>query len=259
MKGARRQMAAVVMFAVVLAVFNAGPFEKRSRHPSASSVDRTAAAVIGPVPYAGWVRDLAGGVGSRVEGLEQRRVEGDVVVVGDSLIGDVVAPLRAELAAGGVGVDALIRRGTALAPGDPWGWQDTVSEFVDRHGPPGVVVAMLEPTPGVPVDDPQWVTKASALIDEFASWWPGSDVVWLARPVDDGFERLNAAARSARAVVFIDATSPFVAVTREFTDSVVVDGRLVKVRQRDGLHLSDAGAELFAAEIARRLTNLFHW
>lgn len=198
------------------------------------------------------VRDAGEFVSGEI-GLNNRTSEkpDGVLFLGDSVLEDVVTAFR-ESAPESVPVSDVILRGSQL--GDAlWDWRGVAAKAA-RESRADTAVVMLDASK----TDPGSWQQYGELIDELRENGV-SQVVLLARPVssDDRYEADRAdrvwqmrEAAERRGAVFADLSTTLMGANGSFPDFVTGrDGVKVRVRERDGYHLTAGGSEMFAQEL----------
>jgi hypothetical protein len=194
-----------------------------------------------------------------------------LLVTGDSMIQPLDDYLRASLRATGVHVTSEPRISTGISKPSLLNWPALARRQAARERP-DVTVVFLGANDGFPFGaatpccGAPWVAeyarRAGAMMRSWARGGRGR-VLWLALPAPRGsafrrtFPAVNAALRSAAAAE--PAAARLVRLDRFFTpgwvyrDAMTIGGRSVPVRQRDGVHLSSAGASAAARIVVRAL------
>ena len=194
-----------------------------------------------------------------------------LLVTGDSMIQPLDDYLRVSLRAAGVHVTSQPRVSTGISKPSLLDWPALARRQAAGERP-DVTVAFLGANDGFPFGaaapccGPPWVAeyarRAGAMMRSWARGGRGR-VLWLALPAPRGgafrrtFPAVNAALRSAAAAA--PAAARLVRLDRFFTpggvyrDTMTIGGRSVRVRQRDGVHLSSAGAAAAARLVVRTL------
>ena len=194
-----------------------------------------------------------------------------LLVTGDSMIQPLDDYLRAALRDEGVRVTSEPRISTGISKPSLVDWPALARRQAAR-GRPDVTVVFLGANDGFPFGagapccSAPWVAeyarRAGAMMRSWARGGRGR-VLWLALPAPRGsffrrtFPAVNAALRSAAAAA--PAAARLIRLDRFFTpgwvyrDAMTIGGRSVRVRQRDGVHLSSAGAAAAARIVVRAL------
>jgi lysophospholipase L1-like esterase len=194
-----------------------------------------------------------------------------LLVTGDSMIQPLDDYLRASLRAARVHVTSEPRISTGISKPALLDWPALARRQAARERP-DVTVVFLGANDGFPFGAAApccggpWVAeyarRAGAMMRSWARGGRGR-VLWLALPAPRGnafrrtFPAVNAALRSAAAAA--PAAARLVRLDRFFTpgwvyrDAMTIGGRSVRVRQRDGVHLSLAGASAAARIVVRTL------
>ena len=194
-----------------------------------------------------------------------------LLVTGDSMIQPLDDYLAASLRDDGVRVTSEPRISTGISKPSLLDWVAHARRQAARVRP-DVTVVFLGANDGFPfgADAPccgaPWVAeyarRAAAMMRTYARGGRGR-VLWLALPAPRGsffrqtFPAVNAALR--RAAADEPAAARLVRLDRYFTprgryrDAMTIGGRSVRVRQRDGVHLSSAGAAAAARIVVRTL------
>lgn len=190
-----------------------------------------------------------------------------VLLVGDSMMEDLAGPLSDELERRwGATSGLLAQRGSTLGMESLFDWEGQLGTEVRTRGW-DVVVVMLDAH--VPVGADRWHHQYREQLDSFAdaAFDAGADaVVWLERPVvaDTGHEALraqrDAAHRAAAAgdtrVSYVRAAASVAGPAGQYAAQVTANGRRVQIREPDGVHLTPAGAALFARAVSDQLDAL---
>jgi lysophospholipase L1-like esterase len=203
-----------------------------------------------------------------------------VLVTGDSM----VQPLDAKLArafaraGGGVAVTRDPRLGTGISQSELLDWGRLAVTQVRRDRPQTIVV-LLGANEGFPMRTggrevsccgPAWTAEYATRARQMMSTYRQGGrarVFWLNLPLarDADRRRIN---RSVNAAVAV-AAEPYRAQVRvldlarlltpggRFRDAMEVDGRRRIVREADGVHLNDAGADVALAALLRALREAF--
>ncbi len=198
-----------------------------------------------------------------------------VLVTGDSMMQSVDAVLGDRLA-GRAGVISEIQIATGLGrPG--FSWAELASQQVARYSPAATVLMVgvndyyALQTPGggeVECCDEGWIAeyarRASEVMRIYAQGGAG-EVTWLTIPAarqDDRtrvFDAINVALERAAAEnpdVFLLPADEVLTPGGVYRDDMEVDGRRVRVREDDGIHVAIPGARVLATEIIRRLRTI---
>jgi hypothetical protein len=195
----------------------------------------------------------AGESASSEMGLNTRTSEmpDGVLFLGDSVLEDVVTSFRRS-APEELPVSDVILRGSQL--GDAlWDWNGTAAKAA-RESRANTAVVMLDASE----TEPEGWRQYGELIDELRNNGV-RQVVLLARPVssDDRYEADRAKriqqmreAAERRGAVFTDLSTTLMGTNGSFPDFVTGhDGVKVRVREKDGYHLTAGGADMFAQEL----------
>jgi hypothetical protein len=200
-------------------------------------------------------RLLAGTVRLDTDGLGER-----YLFAGDSVMGDLAPALAAEVderSGGSAQSFEFVIQGSE-AGNDLWGWEEDLPDEV-RRVEADIVMLVLT----VQADtEAGYFDGAAYLVDKVIAAG-ARQVVWIEHPVsaDGDFEqgramRHRALARLARRddVIVLDPSDAIVNASGGYTSYLVTGtGHVVRVRQRDGIHLTPAGAELVAQAVVARL------
>jgi lysophospholipase L1-like esterase len=193
-----------------------------------------------------------------------------LLVTGDSMIQPLDDFLRQRLRSEHVRVTSDPRISTGISKPSLLNWPAHARSQA-RSVRPDVTVVFLGANDGFPMGDApccgepwvhEYADRAGGMIESYARGGRGR-VYWLALPAPRGgffrqtFPAVNAALRRATAADRADAR--LIRLDRFFTpggryrDTMRIGGRSVHVRQRDGVHLSAAGASAAAGLIIRAL------
>ncbi len=194
-----------------------------------------------------------------------------LLVTGDSMIQPLDDLLRAALRDDGVRVTSDPRISTGISKPSLLDWPAHARRQTAGVRP-DVTVVFLGANDGFPFGaaapccGAAWVAeyarRAAGMLRTYARGGRGR-VLWLALPAPRGsffrqtFPAVNAALRSA--VAAAPAAGRLVRLDRFFTpgwryrDAMTIGGRSVRVRQRDGVHLSSAGAAAAARIVVQTL------
>jgi hypothetical protein len=205
-----------------------------------------------------------------------------VLLVGDSIMNQ--AGLYLEEALGedpGLGEVEILnegRNGTGLLTPDVFDWQRQAVDLVEEYQPDVVVVLFV----GNYTSEDLWVTEGGTPVDGYTQLWfdewekqarelqatlisSGADIYWVNPPPmieEEGLRRVTQFRLIHRRIA------------EDFTDTVLIDGTdvlsdddgeyafelpdengvLEQVRSLDSVHLTQAGSQLLAQEIARQIT-----
>jgi len=140
-----------------------------------------------------------------------------------------------------------------------------VAEFIGNYPAPGVPGASGAPmVAGSDEFVAAWAQRAATLTEELQS--TGADVAWVISPpmasasIDTVADRLSAAYSLLASRVTgghtIDEQAPFADDQSNFTANDAQQGHGLIVRAADGVHLTDAGCQLWARVMARALQAL---
>jgi len=194
-----------------------------------------------------------------------------LLVTGDSMIQPLDDYLATALRDDGVRVTSDPRISTGISKPSLLDWAAHARRQAARVRPDVTVVFLgandgFPFGAGVPCCGAPWVAeyarRAAAMMRTYARGGRGR-VLWLALPAPRGsffrqtFPAVNAALR--RAAADAPAAARLVRLDRYFTpgwryrDAMTIGGRSVRVRQRDGVHLSSAGAAAAARIVVRTL------
>jgi lysophospholipase L1-like esterase len=193
-----------------------------------------------------------------------------LLVTGDSMIQPLDDFLRQRLRAEHVRVTSDPRISTGISKPSLLDWPAHARSQA-RGIRPDVTVVFLGANDGFPMGDApccgepwvhEYADRAGGMMESYARGGRGR-VYWLALPAPRGgffrqtFPAVNAALRRATTAERADAR--LIRLDRFFTpgdryrDTMRIGGRTVRVRQRDGVHLSAAGASAAAGVIIRTL------
>jgi uncharacterized protein len=190
-----------------------------------------------------------------------------VLVTGDSLAQPLDAKLARAFAKAGTGVEVArdVRLGTAISQSDLLDWgQLSVAQVRKRR--PDAVVMFLGANEGFPMKaagrtlrccGPDWAAAYASRARRMMSTYRqsgGARVYWLNLPIprDPARQRISRAVNAAIAVAaepyraqvrVVDLASVFTPGGR-YRDAMAVGGRRTIVREPDGVHLNDDGADV---------------
>lgn len=202
------------------------------------------------------------------------------LVTGDSMALGLDSSLARSLARGGVKVARDARLGTGISMVEPVDWT-TVPAGQLRAAPAEVVVMLIGANEGFPLRAPGGDTDADCCTADWAaaygsrvrailrSYLSGGvrHVLWLALPAPQDARRqpitraVNGAVREAArpfgARVTVLATDEYFTPGGRFRAAMPVGGRTERVRDADGVHLSERGSELAATLVQEELGALY--
>lgn len=191
---------------------------------------------------------VSGGLGLNIRSSEKPN---GVLFLGDSVLEDIVKAFR-ESTAGEVPVSDVIMRGSDLG-GLLWDWDNAAAKAA-RESRASTAVVMLDASDASSKGWREYADLIDVLQDNGVE-----NVVLLARPVssDDGYEadrvyRVRQMKRAAEApgVTFADLSVALMGANGSFPDFVTgPDGVKVRVRDKDGYHLTAGGAEIITREL----------
>lgn len=211
-------------------------------------------------------------------GPDERRGLRTLLVTGDSLS----QPLDAKLARGLAGAEVSTVRephiGTGLSKPDLLDWGKLARKQTAKVNPDAVVLfiganegfPMTTPKGTVQCCGPEWAaeyaTRARGMIDSYRRDG-ATQVYWLLLPAPRDPRRqpisraVNAAIRVAAgaygAEVRVVDTERIFTPQHRYRDAMDVDGRQQIVRESDGIHLNELGAEIAAKEVEAQLAAVF--
>jgi lysophospholipase L1-like esterase len=191
-----------------------------------------------------------------------------VLATGDSMIQILDIKLRERLPGASVRSDARV--GTGISKGAQLDWVALAGRQA-RGVRPDVTVMFIGPNEGFPIRGhpccgPAWIAayavRARRMMRVYARGGAGQ-VYWLLLPAarDRRFQRVFVAVNAAlrRAAAGLAPAVRVIHLDRLFTPGgrfrtrMRIGGRLVTVRQGDGVHLSVAGAAIAAAAVVRAM------
>jgi hypothetical protein len=262
----RKFLTASAVFSVVALTLNApamsrtaprtqpAPFSVALEHAAELSVN------VGGNRVRAWSEQMARIVGA---GSERLDVTGDgdrYLLAGDSVMVDLAPALAAAIDERSDGASRSYKftiKGSA-AGNVLWGWEDALPAEVRRTGA-DIVMLVLTVDAGT---ESEYYAAAAFLVDQ-ALAAGARQVVWIEHPVsaDGEFEqgralRHRALVRLGRRadVIVLDPSDAIVNSSGGYTAHLVTgSGPVVRVRERDGIHLTPAGAELVAEAVVSRL------
>lgn len=192
---------------------------------------------------------------------------GTVLLVGDSLMGEVARGLRQGLPRAFSLVDKH-RSSTGLTNSGYYDWPGEAAMFTTQTQPDWVVIHMGANDAQDMLLDGHWVhfgaaqweaqyqARAEAMIDNVRAQAPNATILWLGLPAmrSPGFDtkmvriaRLQAAAASSRGVTYLDGRQAL--GTTYAKDGQGRDGRRHIWRADDGIHYSREGGYRLAEEV----------
>jgi hypothetical protein len=222
---------------------------------------------------------LAGVAGLGVLGLPRgvRAMGTRVLIIGGSTMeGGLGLFLERHLKEGGYDVQRRGKKSSGLARPDFFDWPKEASKLHAGFAPDLSVVmfggndgmslhrARKEDPKWIRPDDPRWDVeyrrRVAAMADILA---PGPEqLVWIGMPpvkdakLNGRIQRMNAAflaEMEARANGHFIETWDLLGRDGEYTDRIEIEGKRVKVRAGDGVHLTPAGAKFMVGHVAARL------
>jgi hypothetical protein len=194
--------------------------------------------------------------------------EGTVLMLGDSLMGEVAAGLRQNLPRTFRVVDRH-KSSTGLTNLAYYDWPGTAAAATTETQPRWVIVHMGANDAQDMLLDGHWVhfgsdawkaaylSRAQSLLDRVHAAASGATVVWIGLPAmrADAFEAkmalirtVQAAAATSRGVTYLDGHTALGAAYAK--DAEVTPGRRQILRADDGIHYSRTGGSLLAHEAA---------
>ena len=261
----KRFLSAVTSFALIALCGNAVNIERVFRRTTptvavgATSRVLNGARQIGDVTGLVQVRRYGEDMRSLLSGVQYRAEGGEsFLLCGDSMM-EVVAPvLAARLGENNIQSSTFIARGS-VAGGSLWNWDADLEREVKRTKA-DVVVIMLD----AEADESSTYTDEISAVVTAAVQAGAETVVWLERPItlDKAYEKGRAMRRRALheanklhpEMVVVDATRAVMSSTGAVGSYITTgDGKRVRVRAADGVHLTASGAELFAEEVVQQL------
>lgn len=264
----RRFLAAACSFAVVAGSLNAAAFHRSSTHErgvlaaAARELD-SAGRQLGLDRPRDAIERLARSIGAGVAELDNEggRPTDRYLMAGDSVMADIAPVLATELdrQTGGEAVSSeIIQKGSKISQ-VLWDWEGEIGRAVHDTGAKTVFV-MLDV-------DAADAAAYRAGVDGFldAAIRAGAEnIVWIEHPVTlhGEFERgrpmrqqvLAQADRDHPELVVVDVSDVLVNSSGGYTPYITLaDGRIVRVRQPDGIHLTGQGANQVARAVIARL------
>lgn len=214
------------------------------------------------------------GGGRRAEPAPQIPRDVSLWTAGDSVSGHLGLALRRRGAEQGFGAEAEYRVSTGLCRPDVYNWPLRIEQETARLKPRAVVL-LFGANDDQGIRDGQhahqfgtdeWRAAYARRVTELMQRLvrDGREVYWVGQPVmrDGGFgdrmRVLNAiyAGQAAHTpgVTYVDAWTLFSGEDGRYADYLPDEhGRLVKVREGDGIHLTGAGGDRLAAEVLRAI------
>lgn len=193
---------------------------------------------------------------------------------GDSLAGSL-GPSLGDLT-GKTGVVQPVfnsRVSSGLASPEFYDWPKHAAEDMFTYNPEVAVFIIgandAKPLPSQPGIDPQWRAQYSALVEKMMTVLVAArrSVFWVGAPVmkEDGYsakvqvvnEVFQEVARRHREVTYVDSYRTFSTADGKFAPSMPgVDGKPVRVRADDGVHLTPEGGDRLATAVFDKLDPL---
>jgi hypothetical protein len=194
-----------------------------------------------------------------------------VLVTGDSMMQSVDAVLQDRLARRATTVSA-VRVGAGLTKTAPVVWSDFARQSV-RESHPHATIIMIGASDAYAIDGveccgDEWTAAYQRRVGDVMSIYAqhgAGRVLWLTVPYarDPRFHPFQRAVnRAVRRAAHGRVDADVLRTDRIFTPggryraTMTVDGRRVRVREEDGIHLTIPGARIVAVEISRRLRAL---
>lgn len=200
-----------------------------------------------------------------------------VLVIGDSMMIVTAHATKLALEKKGITqVESTTKLGTGLARLDAYDWMATVDGHVKKFDPDVSLVwfgtndrqPMKTDKGIVDVDDKSWeeeYAKRIGLVMDKLTARKGATVVWLGLPlmkdaaINREVELINTIAKGEadkREGVSYMETQPLLSRKADKFSAYLIgsNGRPVKVRESDGIHLSRAGADLVADAFVKTIT-----
>lgn len=188
--------------------------------------------------------------------------DGDVYLfAGDSLMADIAPLLTAEVdrRSNGASIAYEMTRKGSKAGNDLWGWETDLPAEV-RRVEADIVMLVLDVDAS---SGDEYEYRAGVLVDSVIAAG-ARHVVWIEHPVSAvvSFEQdramrhsaLTRLAASRSDLTVIDPSPALINASGGFTTYLVTGtGAVLRVREDDGFHLTEAGAARAATEIAARL------
>jgi hypothetical protein len=202
-------------------------------------------------------------------GAQEAQPDGQrVLLVGDSIAGELAGPLDAAYAAPGTTASFSLLPAVSTAT-----IRTDVASILEQQQP-DVVLVLIGTWEAVGVDTavPGWEEAyADEVLQPFVQQVEdaGAEIVWLGYPrvgdaaEADQHEQMNAVYASLderlddSSVGYVDLGPPVEAPDGSFTTTVDVDGTPLLVRAEDGKHLCPAGAERVASAVVDALADEF--
>lgn len=197
-----------------------------------------------------------------------------IAVVGDSLAVGIGVTMEKRIRHyAGANCASLGKVSTGLISKRFFDWEKRLAELVASGKPDAVVVmmggndannAIAGKTAGSPAWEAAYREKAEHFLRIASA--AGVKVLWVGLPVmrDPAYagrvRAVNAAAKEACAAVpgctYMEAGAPFADDAGHFVQSKDIDGRLVSLRAKDGVHMTMTGYDLLTRQVLQRLAAL---
>lgn len=217
--------------------------------------------------------------------VESKRQEegslGTLLITGDSMAQPLDAKIARKFTASGSGVRVVndVHLGTAISQPQLLDWtKEAVRQ--KRKWSPGAVVVFLGANEGFPLTDAggntveccgaAWVAEYSRRVGLMVDAWSSSgnpSVYWLSLPAPRDNDRREISKAVNSAVVIAAKERPgqvrvvdlfgLFTPQGQFRSSMDVDGRPTVVREPDGIHLNEAGADLASDPVLAALRSKF--
>jgi len=170
--------------------------------------------------------------------------------------------------------------GTGLARPDVYDWQNKTLELIEKHDIDLVIAQFIgndcqnlvnrDLSVGAPLNSKEWGPAYQERVSNFvkAVQQYGAKVVLIGMPIvrSQRFSKRLAYANNLVSSVAEITESTFIPIWDVSTDSdgnyqesIRVDGRTLKFRHEDGIHLSHAGSQYVARDIFEKLKVEYPW
>lgn len=262
----KRAIGAVLSFAVAGLLLNASALQRVFERTTPSVLQPVVSRVLTASERAGRVLGAdevrRGGEAIRAviegEGVVRNAQGRRYLLVGDSMMTELASAMDQQLREKGASSTSVIRRGSTLGDGI-WGWEEDIDDLVKRSQA-DVVVVLLDAN----AEDTREYADVVGYFAKEALKAGATQVVWLERPLCDDpvyeedhslrHEGLRMADEEVGPLVVIDEGASVMPSSGAYgawiSDS---SGKKVRVRRDDGVHLTEAGADILARAVLDRL------
>jgi uncharacterized protein len=202
-----------------------------------------------------------------------------VLEVGDSIGTDLGWGLSRHLAPGsGLQLVAMDRTSTGLANTGFWDWPVALVTYIQEYHPQLVLICLggndqqgiTAEGSGFAFGSPSWQSVYLARVQEMisAATQAGAYVVWVGLPVmqQPSFNRGVAyldglyarAVSGAQHAAFISTWSLLASAKGGYSSDAQVNGSRAGLRDADGVHLSDTGADVMGTYVIEQMASVLH-